>query len=221
MGSGSPLVTIDGPAGAGKSEAARALARRLLVRYVDSGSIYRAITLEALDRGFDLDDTQALQELAAELKIEVETDPAKPPLVKVNGTPVTTRLRSPRVDETVSLVAKVPGVRQAVTRLLWDLSQGAVVEGRDMGSVVFPGVRKKIFLDANFETRVERRSRQAGDWGSDSTEHIEEDLRTRDEIDQLRESAPLRIPQGALVIDSTRLSVGEVVDRIVLYLNSK
>ncbi len=202
------VVAIDGPVGSGKSTVARAVADRLGLDCLNTGAMYRAVALVVLQRrGGDgaADPNPAPEEVVAVAK-DIDID-LRDDRVTVDGEDVTDEIRSPRVGRLVSAVAAVPEVRDQLVRLQrrWvEAHRGAVVEGRDIGSVVFPDAELKVFLTATPEERARRRHDEDAD-----------DVRRRDRIDSSRAVSPLVVPEGAVVIDSTGLSVDEVVDRIV------
>ncbi|MDA8147534.1 MAG: (d)CMP kinase [Actinomycetota bacterium] len=199
------VVAIDGPAGSGKSTVARRLAAAIGLERLDTGAMYRAVAWAAIDSGVPLDDGAALGELARALRIDV-TDGA----VVVGGTDVTAAVRTPEVNHAVSLVAAVPAVRAelAARQRRWvEERGGGVVEGRDIGSVVFPEASVKVYLDASPGERARRR----GDEGAEA-------VARRDRLDASRALAPLSVPEGAHVIDTTRLSVDAVVEEVLAWI---
>jgi cytidylate kinase len=196
------LVAIDGPAGAGKSTVARALARRLGARYLDSGAMYRCVAVLSLrDPGADV------AELAAAAPIDLEDG-----LVLLDGEDVSDAIRSPEVSKKASEVAAEPAVRAALVqkqRAL--LAQGDwVAEGRDIGTVVAPGAELKVYLDADPAERARRRAAESG--GGEAG--VLKEMRARDERDRSRDASPLREAEGAVRVDTTGLTVDEVVERI-------
>ncbi len=215
MSAGCFVVTIDGPAGAGKSTTARAVAERLGLRYLDSGALYRALALAAIEEGIDLEDEQALADLAGRRRIAVDPDTGG---VELDGQPVEDKIRSPEVAQAASRVSRFPAVRRALIGVQRSVVRppGAVAEGRDMGTVVFPDADLKIFLDAELEERVRRRARDLGvARGSTEFERLRAELQERDERDQRRALAPLRAARDAIRVDSTRMSQEQVIERIV------
>lgn len=211
-------VAIDGPMGSGKSTVAREVARRLGFRYVDTGAMYRAVALTALRRGVPLDDAEALAELARSIVLVVEPSADGGTRVVVDGEDVTDRLRTVEVNRIVARVACVPGVREALRAHQRALgARGRVVmEGRDIGSVILPDAEVKVFLTASPEVRARRRQAELAAAGE--AVDLEEVRRIEDEDDRTattREVAPLRVAPGAVVIDSTDLTVDQVVERIV------
>jgi cytidylate kinase len=211
------IVTIDGPAGAGKSTVARAVARRLGVAYLDTGAMYRAIAWLALQRGVGASDGEALAALARDNPIGIEpTDDGD--RVHVAGRDVTEQIRLPAVAAEVSEVSAHPGVRREVVaaqRAL--LAEGDwVSDGRDVGSVVCPHADLKVFLTASLEERARRRRADLHARGVALDEdQVREDLRRRDRLDSTRATSPLRVAEGAIVVDSSELDAAEVADLVV------
>ncbi len=201
------VIAIDGPAGAGKSSVARALAAALAFTYLDSGAMYRCVALAALDRDIDLDDPAAMGELAAGLEIELHGE-----RVRLDGGDVTIPIREPRVSEASSRVSVHPPVREAmVARQRELIATGRyVAEGRDIGTVVSPDSPLKVFLTASAEERAQRRALQTGE----NPATVLAAQRERDERDSSREHSALRPAEDAVEIDTTGLSQDEVVARI-------
>lgn len=220
------IVAIDGPAGSGKSTVARALAAREHLTYLDTGAMYRAVTSAALERGIDVANAEAIGQLARELDIAFEAG-EEGPRVSVDGRDRTREIRTPLVDANVSAVAANPAVREAMVALQRALAQSGdvVAEGRDIGTVVFPSADVKVFLTADPAARAHRRAvqRTGGDTARDdatapvdaAAEHeVEEELLARDAADSSRAVSPLRAAEDAVRLDSTGLSVEQVLDRI-------
>jgi len=204
-----PLVAIDGPAGSGKSTVARAVAGRLGVAYLDTGAMYRSVALAALERGVDPTDGEALAKLAGALDIEVGER------VLVDGVDATTAIRGAEVTAVVSAVSAHPPVRAQLVRRQrrWaEDHDGGVVEGRDIGTVVFPNAALKIFLTASEEERARRRQR---DDEAPDVNAVAADIGRRDKIDSTRAASPLRPADDAVVIDTTGHTVDDVVDQIL------
>ncbi len=206
------IITIDGPAGAGKSSAARALAQRLGFEFLDTGAMYRAVALAALRARLDLADAEALGKLLAGLRLEV-----RPGLVVLNGEDVTAAIRTAEVDRATGPVADAPAVRRRLVELQRALATGrdVVCEGRDQGTVVFPDAACKFFLVADPLERARRRQREREARGEriDLSEVLAAQ-EARDRRDAARDLAPMRPAADAVVLDSTRLSLGEVVRRM-------
>jgi len=213
------IIAIDGPAASGKSTVARAVARRLGFRYLDTGAMYRAVAAEAVSCGISFEDLIGLQGLAEETRVSFTytgNDPV-PSSVMVGHRDVTTEIRTPIVDAAVSLVARVPGVRSAMVPLQRELASAddTVVEGRDIGTVVFPDAAVKVYLTATPEERARRRfgDREAAGHESEIAA-VAADIAERDRIDSTRAASPLATASDATVIDTTGLTVEQVVDRI-------
>lgn len=206
-----PIIAIDGPSGAGKSTVARELARRNGWRLVDTGAMYRAATWAALQRGLATSDAGALTALAATLPLRLGTRPDDQ-TVFVGDTDVTRAIRSAEVTAAVSAVSAVPGVREVMVGRQRALasSGGVVMEGRDIGTTVLPGADLKVFLTASADRRAARRSRETGE----AAPEVAGALSLRDRLDSSRSASPLQQAPDALVIDSSELSVSEVVDRL-------
>lgn len=207
------VVALDGPAGTGKSTVARALATRLGLPHLDTGAMYRAVTWAALRDGLSLDDSSALSELALRTKLQVEPD-----AVLVDGVDVTTSIRGPEVTGAVSAVAAVDGVRKELVgrQREWVASHGgAVAEGRDIGTVVFPHADLKVYLTASPEVRAARRAAEDGL----DTEAVAADIRRRDLADSSRANSPLAAAPDALVVDTSELGPDEVVDVLLAQLH--
>ncbi|PKQ38606.1 MAG: (d)CMP kinase [Actinobacteria bacterium HGW-Actinobacteria-1] len=213
------IIAIDGPAASGKSTVARAVARRLGFRYLDTGAMYRAIAAEAVRLGLPLEDAGAMAALAETTHISftyAEGDPI-PGAVLVGGADVTAEIRTPQVDAAVSLVARIPGVRAALVPIQRRFATGSdtVVEGRDIGTVVFPDAAVKVYLTATPEERARRRfgDREAAGHEAEIAA-VAADIAQRDMLDSTRAASPLATAADAHVIDTTGLSVDGVVDQI-------
>ena len=207
------VVAIDGPAGAGKSTVARAVARALQWRYLDTGALYRVVALAALERGLELDDGEALGKLARELAIDVDGSRAL-----VGGRDVTKEIRAPKVSAAVSGVSARPEVRSALIDLQRRASETSdvVIEGRDIGTTVVPDADVKIFLTATLDERARRRCAELmDDCDEKDLASVRADLAARDEADAAREASPLRRAADAVEIDSTGKTIDDVVHEIV------
>ena len=211
------IIAIDGPAGAGKSSTSRLLAERLGYRYVDTGALYRAVGLLAWEQGIQPDDSPRLAALCASLVLRFEPDPAGQRLF-IGGRDVTTEIRRPEVSQMASKVSAQPVVREHLLTFQRDLGidGSAVLEGRDIGTVVFPDADMKVYLDASSTERSQRRYAELEQKGTaTSLEATHEDMQERDERDSGRVHAPLRAASDAIILDTTGLSLAEVVDALV------
>lgn len=207
------IVAIDGPAGAGKSSAARAVASALAFAHMDTGAMYRAVTLAVLRDLLDITDRAQLDAFVRSMDVELENDS-----VTIDGEDVTPELRTPDVTDAVARVAAEPEVRAALVPLQRRLAahRDIVVEGRDIGTVVFPEADVKVYLTASAAERAVRRTRQLGlDVDPSVVGEQEQDIRSRDEFDATREASPLQQAATAHRIDSTDMSLEQVVDAIV------
>jgi cytidylate kinase len=204
------LIAIDGPAGSGKSTVARQLAERLGLEYLDTGAMYRGVAFAALRAGVDPADVDDVAAIARRIELRVDAEGTR-----VDGTDASIEIRGPEVTRAVSIVAANPAVRtEMVSRQReWARSRdGGVLEGRDIGTVVFPDADLKVYLTASPETRAARRSREVSDL---DYETVAADLARRDALDQGRESDPLRTADDAVVVDTTDRTVEDVLDEIV------
>lgn len=207
------VIAIDGPAGAGKSTVGRAVARRLGLQYLDTGAMYRAVAFAALREGVPVSSTDDVAALAATMDLVVDDDGR----VIVNGQDATTAIRGREVTEAVSAVAANTPVRAELRRRQRDWAAergGGVIEGRDIGTVVFPDAALKLYVTASARTRAERR---VGEIGGDVDE-VEASINERDRRDMDRHDGPLRAHEQAVVVDTTGLGVDAVVDHIVALL---
>ncbi|MFA5356444.1 MAG: (d)CMP kinase [Candidatus Omnitrophota bacterium] len=218
------IVAIDGPAGAGKSTVARIIAQRLGFIYIDTGAMYRALTLKALDNNIGLSDTPALIEIARSSAIDLFNNPDGSLKVLLDGKDVTSAIREPRITKSVSDIAKIKEVREAMLQLQRGLGRqkDSVLDGRDIGTVVFPEAEKKFYIDADFNERSKRRHKELIEAKQKVTlGDIEKDLSNRDKIDSTREFAPLKRAEDAVYVDTTDLSIEEVVNKVLGYIVDK
>ncbi|WP_153446953.1 (d)CMP kinase [Vibrio algicola] len=223
MSSQHPVITVDGPSGAGKGTLCMLLADKLNFHLLDSGAIYRVLALAAIHHGIDIESEDALVPIATHLDVQFI---AEGELVKVilEGEDVSKELRKEETGTAASKVASLPRVREALLRRqrAFDTKPGLVADGRDMGTVVFPQAEAKIFLDAAAEERALRRLNQLQLKGlSGNFDQLLCDIQERDDRDRNRAVAPLRPAGDALVIDSTSLSIEEVVEKSLEYIKSK
>ena len=213
------IIALDGPSGSGKSTVARAVAARLGWRYLDTGATYRAATLAVLRAGVDLGDPDAIESVVAAAVIAARTDPADPG-VTLDGIAVDSQIRGPEVTAAVSAVSAVPQVRSRLVTLQREVaSRDAVIEGRDIGTVVFPSAPVKVFLDADVSVRAQRRAGDA-DTGvvADSrtvVDAVAADLARRDRADTSRATSPLASAPDAVHLDSTAMTADEVIARVL------
>ncbi len=211
------IIAIDGPAGSGKSTTAKQVAKRLGFTYLDTGALYRALTLLALKNGIDIESEGELVNLLQQSKFQLQSQGDKI-RIWINGEEATEAIRSPEVSRAVSMVARHPAVRREMVQLQRRLASQAdvVVEGRDIGTVVFPEADLKIFLTASLEARAQRRLKELHEKGVEISLHeLKRDIERRDAIDSQRETAPLKKAEDAIVIDTTELTIDEQVDKIV------
>jgi len=211
-------IAIDGPAGAGKSTVAREVARHLGLLYIDTGAMYRSLTLKAIREKVDLSDEAALVNLARSTSIRLEQTADGRTRVWLDDRDVSERIREQDVSRRVSLVARVPGVREEMVRRQREIAAAGnvVMEGRDIGSVVLPEAQIKIFLTASIQARAARRQAELAARGVRvNMDELTRDIADRDRLDSTRAVAPLAPADDALIIDCSDLSVSQVVDRIL------
>lgn len=214
------IIAIDGPSGAGKSTVAKAVARKLDFSCLDTGAMYRAVAWQAIQNGVAFDDDGALGEIARTYDIEFMHQPGEPTPtgVSIGGSDVTSAIRTSEIDKAVSPVSAAPSVRAALVEQQRRIGNAGdyVVEGRDIGTTVFPDAEVKVFLTASDEERAHRRVRQNVDRGIGSIDYEEvlADLRRRDEVDSSRATSPLRPADDAVMLDSTGRFIEDVIDQI-------
>jgi len=211
-------ITIDGPAASGKSTVGESLAERLGYLYFDTGAMYRAVTWAALERGIDVDDEEAVTELAEQLRIrvaDVTENDGRQYTVLADGIDITWAIRTPQVDANVSAVSAYRGVRRALVAKQREIAAdtAVVMVGRDIGTVVLPEADLKIYLDATVEERARRRWREMKERGKNADyQAVLRSMRRRDKIDRSRDVSPLRPAEDAVKIDTTKMDVETVVD---------
>lgn len=209
------VIAVDGPSGSGKSSAARGTATRLGLRYLDTGAMYRAVTWWMLRHAVDVEDQVAVAANTDRPVLEVGTDPAAP-TIAVDGQDVSLPIRTREVSNTVSAVSAVPDVRRRMVALQREIigSGGIVVEGRDIGTAVAPDAPVKVFLTASPDIRAERRTRDLATDPAVTSDLTHAELARRDHLDSTRAASPLTQAPDAVVIDSSALSLDEVIERI-------
>lgn len=220
------IITIDGPAGSGKSTVAMQLARRLGVCLLDTGAMYRAVTLAAVRQEIDFDDAGALANLAWQCQIELGLG-ENADQVRLNGEDVTEAIRTPEITQLAYKIAQVESVREilvAQQRQIAAQSDGLVTEGRDQGTVAFSGADIKFYLDATPACRARRRWRQYQEAKTKANLSYEEVLsaqQQRDRRDAGRSISPLKVPQGSIIVDTTEMTIEEVVEKLYRYVKER
>ncbi len=212
------VIAIDGPGGAGKSTIARLLAEELGYLHLDTGAMYRAVTLAALNQNINFKDEEALTETAEEIKIDFNEDGD----IFLNGENVSSEIRTQAVNENVSKTAAVKGVRETLVKKQKKLAEEhkVVMDGRDITTVVLPDAEHKFYLTASLEERARRRYEEMKSKDMQvSLEDIKENIKNRDKLDSEREHSPLKKAEDAVEIDSTELSIEEVVEKIKSFIN--
>jgi cytidylate kinase len=214
------VVAVDGPAGSGKSTVSKMIARRLGLLYIDTGAMYRALTLKAMRNKVDLNDEEALVKLSKSTRIALE-ESAGALNVFLDDEDVTGLIRTPELTKNVKYIARVPDVRHEMVRLQRIIGErsGAVLEGRDIGTVVFPDAKYKFYLDADVEERARRRYKELIETGQKaSLADIRNDVASRDESDMKRSVGALKRSADAVSVDTTALTINEVVEKIMSYI---
>ena len=215
------IIAIDGPSGAGKGTIARGVASRLGLHHVDTGAMYRALAWKALHEGIDLNDEPAVSALAERVVFDVNDG-----RVIVDGHDVASAIRTPQMDAAASIVARQPAVRRVLVECQRALAArgSTVMEGRDIGTVVFPNAAVKIYLDASPEERARRRATDpahAAGKGTTAIQEVATALAERDRLDSTRATAPLAVAHDAVVIDTTTLTIDEAVERVLALVKPK
>jgi len=215
------VIAIDGPAASGKSTIAKIVAKRLGYLYIDTGAMYRALTLKALNKNINLKDEKSLIELAKKTNITLKDNENSSLKVYLDNKEVTSKIRHSKVTNNVSHIANIPNLRSIMVKKQRTLkSQGPIVmEGRDITTVVFPNADRKFYLDAAFNERLMRRYKQLTQEGKEvSIDKLKNDIRLRDKRDKEREVGGLTIARDAIYIDTTELSIDEVVERVISFI---
>ena len=215
------IITIDGPAGAGKTTVAKEVAKRLGFLYLDTGAMYRAITLKALNEGITVEKEEKLVEMIKETILIAKKDEKKGMRIWVDGEEVTDKIRTEEVTNNIWWVCRVKAVREKMKKLQREIGSDGkiVVEGRDIGTVVFPKAPYKFYLDASINERAKRRWLEQKNKGMESElKKIKQDIEKRDKSDMERELAPLKKAEDAVHVDTTGLTIEKVVDKILAYI---
>jgi len=213
------IIAIDGPSGAGKGTVARTIAQRLSYRHIDTGAMYRAVGWQAQRSQLALDDEAAVAALARRASLVVEGG-----RVSIDGHDVTQAIRTPEIDKVAAAVARLPAVRAALVARQRDMGArgGVVMEGRDIGTVVFPDADVKVYLDASAEERAKRRLNDpAHSAGAAGATAVAESIQARDRSDTTRTVSPLMLAHDAVRIDTTRMPIDEVVESVMRLINQK
>ncbi|HST21683.1 MAG TPA: (d)CMP kinase [Blastocatellia bacterium] len=217
------VIAIDGPSGVGKSTLGKAIARRLGYLYIDSGAVYRTVALKALNSNTPLYDKEAVARIARDSIIKLEGDPDHLKIF-LDGRDVTTEIRLPDVSRASSIVATITEVREAVVEKLRDMSRagGVVMDGRDIGTRVFPDAQVKIFLEASLDVRARRRFEEERATGRDvSVEQVKGELEERDRRDRSRDATPLVKAEDAVLLDTSALPLDLVIERVLEIVKSR
>lgn len=221
MTQAAPVLAIDGPSGSGKGTVSRALARCLGWHFLDSGAIYRAVALAVERDGVAIDDEAGV--VATGAAIELEFSSAETPCVRLDGRDVTDLLQTETCGGIASRIAAMPALRRVLLQKQRDFRRlpGLVADGRDMGTVVFPDAKYKVFLTASAAVRAQRRYKQLKEKGLDvNLDRLTEEIEERDRRDESRAEAPLRVAEGGVIIDSSLLTAEQVIDQCLRLLNS-
>lgn len=216
------IIAIDGPAGAGKSTVAKLIAQKLGFLYIDTGALYRALTLKVIEQGVDINDSVSIIKVAVESSIGLLNNKDGSLKVLLDGRDVTLEVRQPRITKVVSDIAKIKEVREVMLGLQRKLgTQGdCVLDGRDIGTVVFPEADFKFYLDAQFSERARRRHEEMCCVnGNICLDEVKADLHNRDTIDSTRKVAPLKKAEDAIYVDTTNMGIAKVVEKLLGFIN--
>ncbi len=217
------IVGIDGPAGSGKGTVTKRIANQLGLINIDTGSTYRCVALEVLNRKIDIKDKEKIIDVAQNIEIDIKSLPEGDKIF-LNGKEVTKEIRSKEVTEVVSPISSIKEVRFAMVELQRKLAQGknVIMEGRDICTYVFPNADIKIYLDASIEERAKRRFKENQEKGIEmSYEEVYESIRKRDENDKIKEIGALKLAEDSIIVDTTSLTIDEVVEKIIKIIKEK
>lgn len=216
------IIAVDGPAGSGKSTVSKEVARKKGLLYIDTGAMYRALTLKAMSSKLDLSNENAIIGLAQNTRIDLTYKQDDGLSVFLDGEDVTDKIRTPELTNNVKFISGVAGVREEMVKMqraAARIGAGAVLEGRDIGTIVFPDADKKFYLDADINERTKRRYKELVKAGQAvSLSDVEEDVRIRDKNDIEREYGPLKKADDAIVVDTTGLTIDQVVEKMLSYI---
>jgi len=213
------IIGIDGPAGSGKTTVAKLLAKRLGIFYLDTGAMYRTLTLKAIRKEVDLSDQNILKEIAEGLNLEFREGK-----VYLDDLDVTSQIRTPIIDKNISQVVALPEVRTVMVKLQRNIVTNGdfVVEGRDITTVVFPNAKYKFYIDATPAIRAKRRFKELTDKGLDiNFQELDQDLKKRDNADKTRKISPLKVSEDAVFIDTSNLTISGTADEIIKHMDSE
>lgn len=216
------IIAIDGPAASGKSTTARLVAEKLGYLYIDTGAMYRALTLEIINRQIDINDVEAVVGVAAKVEVNLMSGD-KGPRTLLNGRDVSEQIRLPRIGRVISKISAYKGVREIMKIKQRELARngGVVMDGRDIGSVVLPHADVKIFMEASIDERSQRRAKELSDKKIDvDVERVREEIVQRDTIDTTRDVAPLKPTKDAYILDTSNLSIIDQVNRVMDIINA-
>lgn len=214
------IIAIDGPAASGKSTTARGVAKRLSIMYINTGAMYRAITLGIIESGLDLEDSDAIQEFITDTNVGFDSNNH----ILLNGENISEKVHSSVISKNVSAVSSIGDIRKSMVQMQRDIAgeNDCVLEGRDIGTVVFPDAMFKFFLTADVSVRASRRMTELQLLGEFySLDHLEKEILKRDELDSTRSNSPLQKADDAVIIDTSYLSIDEAIEKIVNKIKNK